>query len=601
MIQERFQHSGETVSLHFHKVLAACLNLSRENIRPTDPTFSSCHPKITNDPRYFPFFRDAVGAIDGTHINCSAHDARVFHSAISTPSMNFLIHSKKILLVDAGYPSQVGYLGPYRRERYHLPDFNRHPGFTNQNEAFNYYHSSLRSTIERTVGVWKNRQNSPTDDRFIEAEHGSVIDEDNNHAAEISCTHRQSKHGHRRQPVPPSFPIAYSDLALARIAITFRLFSSSSSSKITGILRKSPSPQCFRLLQRYPSPAFSLKFSTGSSPDNHSFTVSYLINSLGFSQEAALNASERVRFETSVKPDSVVSFFRSHGFSESLIHDLIRRDLSLLLCNPCNKILPKFEFLLSKGASTSDIVLMVHKSPRFLKRSLSNHIIPSYELLLGFLHTDEATIDCIKCYPDILYGPRLIQNIELLLKNGVSRTNITLILKRRPRSLSRTDDLAKMVEEIECLGFDPSNSTFYVALLAKISLGKSHWEAKVGVFKRWGWSEEAWSESFRRQPHIMLTSKDKIDAILSFLSNHLGWDPLILAKKPNLLIYSLKRRIIPRAAVLDYLQSEGLIENKAGLTVPFEIPEKQFLERFVKRYEEHNYHLLKLYEEKKEL
>ncbi|XP_028754241.1 uncharacterized protein LOC114713729 [Neltuma alba] len=254
MIQERFQHSGETVSRHFHRVLAACLNLSRENIRPTDPTFSYCHPKIANDPRYFPFFRDAIGAIDGTHIRCkvsqarqdkyinrkgfpsqnvmavcdwnmcftfvlagwegSAHDARVFHSAISTPSLNFPHPPEgKYYLVDASYPSQVGYLGPYRRERYHLPDFNRHPRFTNQNEAFNYYHSSLRSTIERTFGVWKNRfailsnmprfkfqtqvgivcatmavhnfirQNSPTGDRFIEAEHGSVIDEENNHAS----------------------------------------------------------------------------------------------------------------------------------------------------------------------------------------------------------------------------------------------------------------------------------------------------------------------------------------------------------------------------------------------------------------------------------
>ncbi|XP_028752044.1 uncharacterized protein LOC114711787 [Neltuma alba] len=119
----------------------------------------------------------------------------------------------KFYLVDAGYSSQVGYLGPYRRERYHLLDFNRQLGFRNENEAFNYYHSSLRCTIERTFGVWKNRfailrdmprfkfqaqvrivcatmavhnfirQNSPTDDRFIQAERGSIIDEDNNHPA----------------------------------------------------------------------------------------------------------------------------------------------------------------------------------------------------------------------------------------------------------------------------------------------------------------------------------------------------------------------------------------------------------------------------------
>jgi len=60
-------------------------------------------------------------------------------------------------LLDAGYPTPMGYLGPYRCERYHLPDFRRSHGFENNNEVFNYYHSSLRCTIERTFGVWKNR------------------------------------------------------------------------------------------------------------------------------------------------------------------------------------------------------------------------------------------------------------------------------------------------------------------------------------------------------------------------------------------------------------------------------------------------------------
>ena len=60
-------------------------------------------------------------------------------------------------MVDSGYPTPLGYLGPYRCERYHLPEFRCGAGFNNHNEVFNYFHSSLRSTIERTFGVWKNR------------------------------------------------------------------------------------------------------------------------------------------------------------------------------------------------------------------------------------------------------------------------------------------------------------------------------------------------------------------------------------------------------------------------------------------------------------
>ncbi|XP_054820818.1 uncharacterized protein LOC129319776 [Prosopis cineraria] len=212
MIQERFQHS---VHRNFHKILAACLNLSKANIKPFDPSFQRCHSKIQNDLLYWPFFKDAIGAIDGTHVPCvvsvvdkikfigrkgyatqnvmavcdwdmcftfviagwegTAHDARVFDNAISTPSMHFPHPpSGKYYLVDSGYPTLNGYLDPYRCERYHLPDFRRVAGFANNNEVFNYYHSSLRCTIERTFEVWKNRRNSIIDEQFIQAKDESV-------------------------------------------------------------------------------------------------------------------------------------------------------------------------------------------------------------------------------------------------------------------------------------------------------------------------------------------------------------------------------------------------------------------------------------------
>ncbi|KAI9123317.1 hypothetical protein K1719_006206 [Acacia pycnantha] len=365
------------------------------------------------------------------------------------------------------------------------------------------------------------------------------------------------------------------------------------------VIRTSPTLRCFRLLQQHhPSPTFSLKYSTSSSPGDHSFTVSYLTNSLGFSLEAALNASKKVRFDTSQKPDSVVSFFESHGFSKSIIKDVIIKDPWLLLCDPQHNILPKFEFFLSKGATTSDLNFMVRRTPRFLMRSLENHIIPSYEMLKGFLQNDKTTISSIKGYPDMLYDSRAIQSINLLLENGVSRTNVALILGRRPRALHSPNVLAKAVEEVKCLGFNPLCTTFSVALIAKTLLSKSLWDAKVDLYKRWGWSEETLLEAFRKNPHCMLASRDKINAVMSFWVNQLGWNSLLLVKGPNMFLYSLERRIIPRASVLRYLQSKSLIKKNASVVVPFGLTERQFLERFVECFEEHNHCLLKLYEEK---
>ena len=63
----------------------------------------------------------------------------------------------KYYFVNSGYPTPLGYLGPYKCERYHLPNFSRLVGFNNYNEVFNYFHSSLRSVIKRTFGVWKDK------------------------------------------------------------------------------------------------------------------------------------------------------------------------------------------------------------------------------------------------------------------------------------------------------------------------------------------------------------------------------------------------------------------------------------------------------------
>ncbi|KAG2312392.1 hypothetical protein Bca52824_023949 [Brassica carinata] len=61
----------------------------------------------------------------------------------------------KYYLVDSGYPTRDDYLGPHRRTRYHLDQFNRGGPPSNTRELFNRKHSGLRSIIERTFGVWK--------------------------------------------------------------------------------------------------------------------------------------------------------------------------------------------------------------------------------------------------------------------------------------------------------------------------------------------------------------------------------------------------------------------------------------------------------------
>ncbi|WCJ41876.1 hypothetical protein M5689_022715 [Euphorbia peplus] len=197
-VQERFQHSGETVSRVFHEVLKAMIQFSMNLIKPRDHTISRTPDEILNDERYMPYFKDCIGAIDGTHVLacvkekdivrfigrkgvptqnimavCSfdmlftfvlagwegtAHDSRLFRYAINKKEIKFPKPPPgKYYLVDAGYPQIEGYLAPYKGTRYHLPDFQRGGRPKGQKETFNRWHSSLRCCIERTFGVWKAR------------------------------------------------------------------------------------------------------------------------------------------------------------------------------------------------------------------------------------------------------------------------------------------------------------------------------------------------------------------------------------------------------------------------------------------------------------
>ncbi|CAI8590077.1 unnamed protein product [Vicia faba] len=351
------------------------------------------------------------------------------------------------------------------------------------------------------------------------------------------------------------------------------------------------------LLHHYPS-LFSLHFCTKTS-DSTSFAESYLIHNFNFSPQfaAKLCFTHRLRFKTTQKPDSVCKFFTNHGFSDTQLHNMITKVPDLLSCNPSKRVLPKFQFLLSKGASNSDIVNLVTKSPRLLSPSLKNHIVPTYELVYRFLQSDKEIIACAFQNPDLLCAHLVPRNITMLIENGVSDSNIARVLRIQSR-IFKVRDMLKFVEEVKNLGFDPSKIIFSIALIAKTSVSKNLWEKKVEAFKMWGWSDEDAFEAFRKKPYCMLTSVDKINSVMRFWVNQLGWDAMAIARAPYILSLSLEKRIIPRVAVVQFLLSKGLTNKNASLTYPLVVSEKMFLDMFIKRFKNESSYLLKLYEEK---
>ncbi|CAJ2662024.1 unnamed protein product [Trifolium pratense] len=338
-----------------------------------------------------------------------------------------------------------------------------------------------------------------------------------------------------------------------------------------------------------------------SKSDRYPFPVSYLINNFDFSPESALKYfnNGHLGFNTVEKPNSVINFFLNNGFSHSDIRIIIRKSPSLLSSRPHKRLLPKFEFFLSKGVSSSDFVPLLTANPQILRSSLENRIIPLFELLSKFLKTNKDIIACLIICSQLSAHPceRIVANINLLTDFGVCNSAIARLFKTRP-SIFGSTDLIKSLEEVKGLGFDPSVINFGIALMAKKGMSEKLWDEKVDTFKKWGWSDEVVSRAFRSHPAVMLVSIDKINLVMSFWVNQLGWNSLAITKKPLVLSYSLQKRIIPRALVLQYLLMKGLRNKDASLVIPFTYTEDLFLNKFVFSFKEESDYLLKLYEEK---
>ena len=60
-------------------------------------------------------------------------------------------------MVDGGYTNGMGFLSPFRGQRYHLSDFWDGHQPTTSEELFNMKHSSARNVIERCFGLLKKR------------------------------------------------------------------------------------------------------------------------------------------------------------------------------------------------------------------------------------------------------------------------------------------------------------------------------------------------------------------------------------------------------------------------------------------------------------
>ena len=185
----------------FHLVLNTLQILHQEVVIQPDSTTPLAR-EILSNKKLWPYFKDCVGALDGTHIPAfltvgrlgddgiapwrnrkgwlsqnvlavcsfdlkftfiyagfegSAHDATVLKAALEEKA--FTPPPGKYYLADAGYYNASFMMIPYDSTRYHLKEWQREgvDRPRNKEELFNLRHASTRNAIERIFGVFKRK------------------------------------------------------------------------------------------------------------------------------------------------------------------------------------------------------------------------------------------------------------------------------------------------------------------------------------------------------------------------------------------------------------------------------------------------------------
>ncbi|PPD92929.1 hypothetical protein GOBAR_DD10135 [Gossypium barbadense] len=154
----------QTVHHYFRVVLRAILKLYRLVIRLPDESTPS---EIRNNPRFYPYFKDCIGALDGTHIRASVPLSMQgrFRSRKGGTTQNVLAaitFDLKFSYVLAGWEgsahdSRILSDALSRPRGLRIPEEFGAEGPENAKELFNLRHSSLRITVESVFGILKKR------------------------------------------------------------------------------------------------------------------------------------------------------------------------------------------------------------------------------------------------------------------------------------------------------------------------------------------------------------------------------------------------------------------------------------------------------------
>ncbi|XP_024015433.1 transcription termination factor MTERF4, chloroplastic [Eutrema salsugineum] len=353
----------------------------------------------------------------------------------------------------------------------------------------------------------------------------------------------------------------------------------------------------------FPSSFFSASAADLSAPQDgrkgSNFTVSYLVESLGFTTKLAESISRKVWSEGKGNPDSVLSLLRSHGFTGPQISSIVSAFPGLLILDAEKCIGPKLQFLQSRGASSSELTEIFSKVPKILGIKKDKAFSVYYDFIKEVIEADKSSKYVKLCHssPEGSQQENKLRNVLALRELGVPQKLLFSMLISNFGSVTGKERFEESVKKVVDMGIDPTTLKFVDALHAVYQMSDKTIEEKVNVYKSFGFDvEDVWA-MFKKWPKFLIYSEQKIvDSIetllglgftrdesammckrfpqllglsaesvekkTEFLVKKMNWPLKALVLFPPVFGYSMEKRIVPRCNVIKALLSKGLLGSE---------------------------------------
>ncbi|XP_071690958.1 transcription termination factor MTERF8, chloroplastic-like [Rutidosis leptorrhynchoides] len=349
---------------------------------------------------------------------------------------------------------------------------------------------------------------------------------------------------------------------------------------------------------------FNRYLHTVSSSPSKSAILTYLTESLGFPKPRALLFFNKYS-STETNPQSVITFLKSFGFTNSDIQTWVTQSPPILFSNIDRTLKPNLQYFQGLGLNGLELSKFISKNPSYLSDKFQERLKPCIDIVKRSMlyddnnDKDENLIRLLRrCNWILVKDPvtRVASNIKYLEQCGIVGAQLTTIISRQPRLLIMGEfELKELVAKVVDKGFSTDSRMFVHALYTISCLSAETFEKKVELFQSFGFSEDELLAMFRRAPGLIRASESKLRVGIDFFLNEVKFKKEAIVCRPTCLMLSLDERVIPRYNVLNLMMSKKILKKRPKFSNVIWLPENEFLDKYIFKNGDHEDELLLAY------